>query len=164
MYFKLDYLELLGKHWLLNRAPMLGDWRSSAGLERRWIGAAKTAWRVASDARKDGAATGVSFLLARVCLCWLREDGFRNRETSETWLADGGNGITAPWLGSADQVWFNQNEHILAWASSIIGSPVLLIYKLYIYIYIIEVPKFYSFLRILNFRYLINIRKIEIHI
>jgi hypothetical protein len=25
MYFKLDYLELLGKHWLLNRAPMLGD-------------------------------------------------------------------------------------------------------------------------------------------
>jgi hypothetical protein len=135
MNFKLDYLELLGKHWLLNWAPMLGEWRSDAGLERRWIGAAEIAWRVASDARKDGAAAGVSFLSARVCLCWLREDGFRNRETGKTWLGWRGkwyNGAVTRycWPGLVQPKW----AYWLTWASSIIGSPWLLIY---IYIYIL---------------------------
>jgi hypothetical protein len=131
MYFKLDYLELLGKHWLLNRAPMLGDWRSSAGATLDWSGGNR--WRVASDARKDGAVTGVSFLSTRVSLGWLREDGFRNRETRDTWLDWRGkrcnDAVTGNcWPGLVQPKW----AYWLAWASSIIRSPGLLIYKLYI--------------------------------
>jgi hypothetical protein len=121
MYFKLDYLELLGKHWLLNRAPMLGDWRRSAGLERRWIGAAEIAWRVASDARKDGATTGVFFLSARVCLSWLRGDSFRNRKRGICgWRRKRCNSAVTGncWPGLIQPKW----TYWLAWASSIIGS------------------------------------------
>ena len=69
----LDYLELLesgSNARRLKEVSWIGaalDW-SGAGLERRWIGAAEIAWRVASDERKDCAATGVFFLSARVCL------------------------------------------------------------------------------------------------
>ena len=112
MYFKLDYLELLGKHWLLNRAPMLRDWRRSAGFGAAldWSGWNRLASRLRRKERR--AATGVFFLSARVCLSWLREDGFRNRKRGRRGWADGRNGVTAPWLGTVDQVWFNQNEHI----------------------------------------------------
>ena len=70
----LDYLELLESGSNARRLKELGwigttlDW-SGAGMELRWIGAAEIAWRVASDARKDSATAGVSFLSARVCLC-----------------------------------------------------------------------------------------------
>ena len=64
MYFKLDYLELLWK------ALALASGSNARRLkELSWIGAAEIAWRVTSDARKDGMASGVSFLSARVCPC-----------------------------------------------------------------------------------------------
>ena len=119
MYFKLDYLELLGK------ALALESGSSARRLkELSWIGAAEIAWRVASDARKDDAAAGVSFLSARVCLCWLREDDFRNRETGEMWLGWQGkwyNGavIGKYWPGLVQPKW----AYWLSWVFSIIGSP-----------------------------------------
>jgi hypothetical protein len=64
MYFKLDYLELLGKALALESGS--NAWRLK---DFSWIRAAEIVWRVASDARKDAAVTGVSFLSARVCLC-----------------------------------------------------------------------------------------------
>jgi hypothetical protein len=107
MYFKLDYLEFLGKALALESGS-----NARRLKELSWIGAAEIAWQVASDAKKDAAAAGVSFLSARVCLCWLREDGFGNRETGETWLGwrrKGYNGAVNEkcWLGLVQS-----NEHI----------------------------------------------------
>jgi hypothetical protein len=137
MYFKLDYLELLGKHWLLNRAPMLGDWRSSAGLERRWIGAAEIAGE--SPQTQGRTARSLGFPSYR--------RGFPWADCAKTVLETGKQGIRGwDWRGKrcndavTGNCWPDLVQHKwaywLSWASSIIGSPGLLIYKLYIYIYI----------------------------
>jgi hypothetical protein len=140
----------------LNRAPMLGDWRRSAGLERRWIGAALD-WSCArlEQRKSPGESPPTKGKTARPLGFSSYRRGFASVDCAKTVLETGNVGDVAGWRrkrcngavtgncwpGVVQPKW----PYWLAWASSIIGSPGLLIYNIYIYIYIYIVNVMYYY-------------------